>query len=253
MASILKSDILMVGLKTSLDGGVNYERVDTEPEHTNGGGEAIAKWETTRKIADPIEHAEAVKVRGKARALVSALCASTDFGLLCTVSQREQLLAAAAEAKALCEVFNATSKHSKVHVYVSEWCPAGSLGDTARGIAGEIAELMANMETGLAQADPEAIRKAANRAKQIGAILDDKQAAKVTLAIESARKAAREIVKRVEKEGEDATKVLADLGAQRAAVEMARFAFLDLEAEAAEPVQVEPEPLPAVNVRDLEV
>lgn len=245
--SILKSDIVLVTVKTSLEGGVHYDRRDIETERTNGGGEAIAKWETTRVINDPAEHVAAVKVRGKAGSAIRVLCARTDFGLLCTETQRADLEAAKVEAKRLCEEFNATAKHTKVHVYISDWVPARSDGETARGIAAEIAELLTGMQAGIAKADIEAIRDAADRAKRIGAILDDSQAAKVTLAVESARKAAREITKRVAKDGEAVEKVLADLGAQKAAVEMARFAFLDLvesqSESAAEPV------LPGVDVQ----
>jgi hypothetical protein len=54
--------------------------------------------------------------------------------------------------------------------------------------------------------------------------------AKVTGAVEQARKAARDLVRRVEKSGELAATVIAECATD--ALEAARFAFLDLDAPA---------------------
>ena len=84
-------------------------------------------------------------------------------------------------------------------------------------------------KAGIDKLDPAAIRDAANKARSMAAMLGDDQQAAVEGAIEQARKAARQIVKRVQKEGEAAAIVLADV--QRGAIEKARIAFLDLDGD----------------------
>lgn len=244
-SSVLKPGIL-VSLKTTLSGGVSYKRVDIETADT------LAKWETTRKIDDPAEYKSAIKLRAQAAAAIRTLCAHTAFGLLCPETDEVQLDAAIAEAHKICNEWNAEASGMQVRIYVLKGRIASSDEEAAKAIASEVEGLLGEMEKGIAEVNVKAIRDAANRAKQIGAVLDDKQAAKVSVAIDAARKAAKEIVKRVEKEGEDAVRVLADLGSQRAAVEMARFAFLDIDAPRTNPA-VSTEVLPSTMIRDLEV
>jgi hypothetical protein len=69
------------------------------------------------------------------------------------------------------------------------------------------------------------------RAADIPALVT-KQVERVTSAVEQARKAARTIVKRIEKKGESAASVLQDI--QRGEIEKARFAFLDVDSPAIE-------------------
>ena len=56
-----------------------------------------------------------------------------------------------------------------------------------------------------------AIRDAATKARSLGQMIDAEQAAKVSDAVKAARKAATEIVRRVEKAGESGEEVLRDL------------------------------------------
>ena len=79
----------------------------------------------------------------------------------------------------------------------------------------------------VADADPAAIREAATKAKNLGAMLSAEVSGKVSAAIIEARAAAREITKRVEKAGESAAIVVAEL--QTARIDGARFTFLDLD------------------------
>jgi hypothetical protein len=65
--------------------------------------------------------------------------------------------------------------------------------------------------------------------------------------VEEARSAAREIVKRIEKRGEEASRVLASITTR--AITSARFAFLDTDDE----IEVKGAPLPQVNVARFDV
>jgi len=249
-AAVLKPGIL-VSLNTTLTGGVKYERIDVEAAHMTENGEEVAKWETTRKIDDPTEFKSAVKLRVQAAAVVRALCAKTAFGLLCPESKEAELDAAIAQAHKICDDWNAQASNTQIRIYVLKGRVASSDEEAAKAIASEVEGLLAGMESAISKMDVKAIRDAANRARQLGAVLDDGQSAKVSVAIDAARKAAKEIVKRIEKQGEDAQRVMADLAQQRAAVEMARFAFMDIDTPRA-PVN-NGESLPAVATRDLEV
>lgn len=79
--------------------------------------------------------------------------------------------------------------------------------------------------------DPEVIRDAANKARQIAGMLSADVAGKVGEAIEEARKAARDITKRVIKGAELADVVVR--GITTAKLDAARFAVLDLDTPAA--------------------
>ena len=73
---------LLVALNTSVKGNVNYTRRDLETDHETDAG-LKTKWETERTITDAAEYEQAIKVRSKARSLVTAVCTPTAFGLLC--------------------------------------------------------------------------------------------------------------------------------------------------------------------------
>lgn len=220
--SILRPGIL-IGVKTSLRGGVAYQRIDLEK------GEASARWETTRTIDDPAEHARASEVRSKARAEIAKLCCMTAFGLLCPDDRRPELDAAIERAQAMIDTHNRIASSTKVAIYVLAGRIEPSDERAARAIASEVAALVTTMNGAIDKLDPTAIRDAANRAREMAGMLDAATQATVTGAIEQARKAARAIVKRIEKDGEAAAIVLKDI--QRGALEKARMAFLELDDE----------------------
>ena len=88
------------------------------------------------------------------------------------------------------------------------------------------------MKEGIENANVKTIRDAANKAKQMSAMLDESDVGRITAAVEAARKAAREITRRVEKGGELADVVLKDLAVQP--IDSLRMASLDLEGETIE-------------------
>jgi hypothetical protein len=236
---------ILVSLKTSMHGGISYIRTDLDASQPNGSVEHVSRWETTRTIDDPTEYEAAVKLRGKVSGLVRTVCAHTAFGMLCGEDRETDLDAAIAEGNRLCAEWNVTSKTVQIHAYALKGRVAATDAEAARAIGSEVRDLLGAMQKGIADVDVKAIREAATRAKQIGAVLDDTQAARVSVAVEAARKAARELVKRIEKEGAERVEVVAGLREEKAAIEMARFSFLDLDTA---PV-VTGESMPAVDVR----
>lgn len=216
---------LLVALSTRLKGNVNYERRDTDPEHIDPSGAKVASWETTREISDPVEWERAVKARSAARSAVVAACAQSSFALLCASANESRLESAIAEARDIAQAFNDSAKQTRLEVYILVGKVAQDDVEAAKAISAEVRELLEAMKSGIAAADPQAIRDAANRAKQLGEVLSPDVAGKVSAAIVEARRAARLIVARVEKAGDKAADVLKECTVR--AIETARFAFLD--------------------------
>jgi hypothetical protein len=228
MTTILKPGIL-VSLKTVLNGGVSYARVDLENSESQDGA-AVARWETKRTIQDPDEHERATKARSAAANKVRGMCAKTAFGLLCPQDREAELDAAMVEARELTEQHNAAASFTQIHVYMLKGRIASTDEEAARAIASDVRDMLDQMEAGVRGGNPEQIREAANRARDLGAILGAEQQELVSDAIKAARSAARAIIKRVEKKGEDAALVIQEL--TTAPIARARFAFLDTDGPA---------------------
>lgn len=218
---------LLVSLKTSVTGGVAYKRIDLDPEHPVADGAVESRWETTKVVEDAAEFERASKLRGKCRSMIASVCAASDFGLLCPSDRQKDLDAAIVEARNLADEFNADAVRSMVNVYVVAGRIAQDDEEAIRAINGEVRDLLEAMKAGVAAADVETIREAASKARQLGRMLTETAGEKVSAAIEQARSAAREIVKRVQKDGENTAVVVSQLKLD--AIESARFAFLDLD------------------------
>jgi hypothetical protein len=248
MANLSVSTIrpgFLVSLKTSVRGGVEYRRADLAAPDGAPEGAAVARWETTKITIDPAEVDAASKARSKARSLVAGVCSASAFGMLCPENRGPDLARAIEEARAVAAAFNATAKHTTIGVYVLAGRIAASDEEAAKAIASEVRELLDTMRDGIATADVEKIREAANKARGLGAMLSDDAAGKVSKAIEAARSAAREITRRVEKGGETAAKVVESIRLDE--INAARFAFLDLDPEAA-PGEAAPVPAAALDL-----
>lgn len=237
---------LIVCVNTRCAGGVSYSTVPLDVdgnEIPEGSSAEVVRWQTTRVTDDPAERERASKARNKALTAIKRSCARTAFGLLCPEAKEADLDAGIAEARAIAAEFNASSVFTKVTIHVLKGRVASDDRAAATAIAQEVRELMEEMQSGIQNLDAEAVREAADKAKEIGAMLAPEQAEKVSDAVAQARKAARQIVARVAKGGEDAAIVLADI--QRGAIEKARIAFLDFDTE----VQAAGEAMPAVQLQ----
>jgi hypothetical protein len=233
--STLKPGVL-VSLKTTLSGGVNYQRTDIEQDHSDGNGGRVAKWETTRQIEDNAEYENAILARSAARTAITKVCHASSFGLLCPTEREPQLQAAIADARRIAQQFNATSARTNIGVYVLVGRVASDDIEAVRAIGAEVQSMITEMKLGIDLADPERIRESANKAKQIAGMLSDDIASKVSDAIKEARTAARLITSRVVKAGENAAKVVAACATTK--LDAARFAVLDMEAGEVVPMEV---------------
>lgn len=225
----------LIGLKTSVRGNVSYAKETIEPEHKTRSGAQKAKWQTERTIADPEEHKLASQARMKARQVISSVCAVSAFGLLCPESEMPKLELAVKEARRVVGIFNRKARLTTVGVYVISGRIARDDVEAARAIKSEVRDLLKQMKDGVENLDVEAVRAAANRARNIGSMLTPAAAGKIKGAIEAARGAARKIVKA----GETAA-VEIDRTAV-AAITAARTAFLDVQEEAEEAAMGAPE------------
>lgn len=185
---------LLVGLKTSITGNVKYFKQTLEEEHEIEGGAQKARWETERLITDPAEHEAARKVRSKASNMIAGVCSYSSFGLLCPEANTEMLDKAVQDARALAEEFNATAKLSRVSIFVITGRIAPDDVEAVKAINSEVRGLMEAMQEGIANLDVKKVRDAANRARDIGNMLSPEAEARVKIAIDTARAAARKIV-----------------------------------------------------------
>lgn len=222
---------LLISLRTTLKGGVSYQRIDLDaegkPADQSVAAEDVSRWETTRIIADKEEYERAKKVRSKARSLITKVTIASDFGQLCTVGREDELDDALTQAQALIDAHNATATVTHVSIYLLKGRIASNDEEASKAIGAEVRDLINEMENGLKAGDVTRIREAADKARKMGQMLDETTADKVGKAVEEARSAAKAIVKRVETGGEDAALVIQELS--RKALEDARFCFLDLD------------------------
>jgi hypothetical protein len=189
---------LLVALSTSLRGNVQYVPKVIEADHRTEDGKQKATWETTRIIEDPAEHEAGVKARGKARSIVTAVCSQSSFGLLCAEASRDRLTKAIEEAQAVARDFNSVATLSVLSVNVMVGRIASDDVQAVKAINSEVADLMEQMEDGIKRLDVKAVREAANRAKQLEDMLSAEATGKMQVAIETARRAARQISKAAE-------------------------------------------------------
>ena len=226
MSTTLLKPGFLVSLKTTIQGGVSYQRVDKAHEHDEAGVD-IVQWETTRKIEDLAEYKNATKTRSAASALIRSVCVHTAFGLLCSEANEAKLDEAIAGAQALADAHNGGAHSTLIRIYVLRGRIASTDEEAVRGLSSEVRGLLEEMQDGIRRVDVSAVREAASRAKKLGQILYAEQAAKVSAAVESARAAAREIVRRIDTDGAEAVRAVAE--AMTGPIERARFAFLELE------------------------
>lgn len=217
----------LVSLKTTVRGGVTYQRADLPADAPAYGTVAVSRWETTRAIADPAEHTRAIETRGRCRTMITRVCAPSSFGLLCPQSREPELTEAIRAAQSLADAFNVGATHTRIEVFALAGRVADNDLQAARAIGAEVRELVDSMRDGIAAADPESIREAANKARALAGMLSADASAAVSDAIKAARAAAREIVRRVEKQGETAASVVQSLQLQ--ALDRGRFAVLDVD------------------------
>ena len=215
---------LLVSLKTSLSGNVRYAATQLEADHIDAAtGVRRARWETERVITDPQEHEAAVKARGKARSLVTAVCAQSAFGLLCPAADEDKLQDAMRAAREVAGTFNRNASLTRITVNVIVGRIAADDVEAVAAINSEVRELLERMERGVRTLDAEAIRDAATKAKALTAMLSPAASERAEAAIRVARSAARQIVKAGE------TAAIAVDAAAIETIRTSRLSFLDMD------------------------
>ena len=254
---------LLVALSTSVKGGIRYERIDLGTERI--GDTERANWETHREIADKDEYERATQTRNKCSSLIRGACVATSFGLFCPTANELALDTAVEQVAELVENWNRNATHTRIAVFTVKGKIAGDDETAARAIAADMRGLLAQMNDGIKRLDPDAIRAAANAARALGKALDADKQRSVNRAIEQARTAAREIVKRIDDGADGALAALRSV--TTTGIEAARFEFMDLDTPpqqeikfdappAAELDTTEPTPAtdaPSVTGRELEI
>lgn len=214
----------LVGLKTSISGNVKYLKTTIQPDALDVElGTHIAKWETERRIQNAEEQEKATKLRSEIRTMIGRHCSATAFGMLCPSEAKPDLDQAMVDAQAKVDEFNKTATTTRIRV--DALCGRIEPDDAkaVRVINNEVAQLIETMKTGLENLDVDAVRDAANRAREIGQMLSLEAQAKVTVAIDQARA----LAKKIKAAGETAA-VEIDR-ATIARLTEARTAFLDLD------------------------
>ena len=216
---------LIVALRSTLKGGVQYTKTTIEPEHAEGAA-LVAAWSTRRQIEDAAEHSAAVVARGAARSAITRVCCASSFGLLCPQAREDDLREAIDEAHAIAAAHNRTTRLTRVDLFVITGRVAQDDAEAARAIGAEVRDLLRAMESAIRAADPEAIRENANKAKALSGMLSDDAQRKVTAAVAEVRQIARDIVKTAGQSASVAAQVVANIKLE--ALQSARFAVLDL-------------------------
>lgn len=230
---------VLVSCRTSLAGGVHYSRKDLEKSREDVTD--IARWETVRVIDDVVEHDAAKKARADAGNLVRRACIESVFGLLCPSDEIEALEVAIAKARSIVSAHNDRPEAStRITLNLLKATIAATDEEAASAIAAEVRELLTQMETGIRTLNVDAVRKAASEAKALGSMLADDQSEKLGEAVSSARKAAREIVKRIDADGDGIAQEIAR--EHSAPIVAARVTFMEFDV-----AETDGETMPAVD------
>lgn len=216
---------LLVGMKTAVSGNVEYNKTDIVEDHVNEAGERLATWQTDKVIADAAEYEAAIKVRTKARGLITAVCARSDFGLLCPESKQGELETAIRKAREVCVDFNLTARITEVSFYAITGRIAADDVAAVRAINSEVRALLDDMSEGIKKLDVKSVRDAADKAKKLGQMLSPEAQARIQEAI----LAARDVATKIKAAGETAA-IEIDV-TTLATLAQARTAFLDLDGD----------------------
>lgn len=246
--SILRPGFL-VNVKSKVETGVRYQRREISQDQASASDSVVTKYEVTKIEPDPAETKRAQQARGKACSEILKVCVQSRYVDICPTERKAELDAAEARALQIVAAHNASAVTTRIFFYPSAWLMADPSEATIRKISQEMVDLLNDMATGIDRADPVLIGEAATRASEMVGMLAEEQVKTVVDAVEQARKAKRDITRRVGKKGEEIAAVLRDV--QRGAIEKARFAFMDVDDVPNAPAS-EPPPVDVARFADLE-
>jgi hypothetical protein len=237
----------LVSVKTSLNGGIQYNRKDVRDEHLEDGSEE-QEWNTTKVISDPEEYKVATLLRAKVAGMISNKCKLTPFGLICPEGEIETVQLTEQLAQLEVEEYNINAKYTTISLNVMMGYIASDDVQAAQRIAKQMRDLATEMKRCVRAGDIEGIREAAKTANQMRAILGEEEKARVSLAVKEARDAARTITKEVVKNGKKVDAVVPAL--KVGAISKMRLAFIDIdEGDASKNGKAKKDKLPTANVK----
>lgn len=244
MKKIVLSPGFLVGLSARTHGGrkTSSTEIDSERE----GARLTRELRTEIQIDDTIEYEAALKERNRLRGIITAVCIPSEFGPLCPADREAELESAIAEAKAGEAAWNAQAKYTFISISALPAVIAQDSELAATAITAQVRDLLIKTVEAIKAADPKEIRENCKRLRNMSSMLSPELAAKADKALRNARSIARKLVKRVEKAGENAAAVLAEINA--AEVDSARFEFLEL-SPLPEGADDGGEPLPAADMQ----
>jgi hypothetical protein len=218
---------LLLSLSTCLQGGVQYTREDLA--HEKNGAEERTEWKTEKLVADADELERATRTRGRVRSLIRSACVPTPFGMIFSPDNEGVLDARIAEAETLCAAFNAGAVHTQVQFRTLRGRIAENTQEAIAAVRGEIQTLLGELEYALTAGRVTGIREVAQRATQMGRLLEEGTEARSVLerAVKESRRVATELVKRVEEGAAATAEILAS--ANLKLVSTARNTFSDEE------------------------
>lgn len=222
----------LVSMGTDLTGNVSYRTFDIQAAQADESGALVSKWETEKTVSDAAEQERGIKARSEARSQITRLCSQTKGWMLCPLSRKDELEAAIVKAREIADTFNASANVTRLNVSIMVGKVADNDEQALRALNVEMRQLFDDMAAGIQRVDVDMIRTAANKATQMGQVLTPEAEQRVQLAIDSARKLARKMVKAGEQAAAEIDQATLDT------IKAARTAFLDLEEPAADMVPV---------------
>jgi len=214
----------LVSLSTSISGNCTYKKQTIEAPHFENGL-LKEKWETNKTVIAPDEMELAKKARSRVTSIIRSVCSQTQGALLCPKEKGEKLDEAIGLARDVAREFNRSANYTRLEVYTYVGVISADDEETIRSLNSEIRSLLDQMAQGVSSLDAGAIREAANKARSIQSMLSPEASERVQTAIETARKAARIIIK----SGETAASEIDQQTLAR--LTAARGAFLDLDGD----------------------
>lgn len=204
---------ILVGLRTSVKGGVEYTRLDKGIVEEDDGA-VVEKWDTEKKTLDPEEHRLASAARNRARYLIKSTCAQTPFGLI--AQDEERLEESVRAAKQHIREFNQQAQHSIVQIHVIRARFAADDAEAAESIRAALQDLLERLEGLTARGDVDGVRNLCNQeANDLRRLIEESTGVteEFDAAIACARRNATEVNRR-RKAGEEMDAIRADINVQ---------------------------------------
>lgn len=245
--SLKPSFLVYDGLK--LKGGVRYRQTNRKTVAV-GKGEFVT-YKGERTIEDVEEFKRAKKFREKMWRLLlrdpdnqEDICINTEVGLICPWEKEEKFDEAVKKIHA--EIAGINLKTCKMYFSPVKFVITPDNTPASATIARSIIEILDGLKTALENADYKSIRNYLRNTRGLSTIWPDDIAVNLDKALDSSRKQANDIAKKLRKAANNIEKV--KKGVDTSKVDLARSGFLEIEG-----VKQDSKKLPKVSRRYIEI